>query len=179
MQTLGFMLELAPDPRSGFEQCVTRRGVPCHRDARTLLDFWKGRGGVLVMGQDLPSRRIAKLLPNIAILDYRAVRQDFRVRLAGFSLVRRFGRDIGQHYLGEVLPTPEFDDHHALLMEARDTGVPLIRDIKIKSPMRPLLHYEMMLLRVLSVDLQTPLVLMGLFFFERKRRAADASTRLC
>jgi hypothetical protein len=175
MQTLGFMLELAPDPVSGFEQCQTRRAVPCHRDARMLLDFWNERGRVLVMGQDLPSRRIARLLPNLAILDYRAARQDFRVRLAGFLLMRRFGRDIGQHYLSEVVPGQELERIHALLMEAYDTGMPVIRDIKIKSPMRPLLHYELVLLRALAVDLQTPLVLMGLFFFDRKKRAAAAS----
>ena len=175
MQTLGFMLELAPDPEVGFEQCETRRAAPCHRDARLLLDFWNERGRLLVMGQDLPSRRIAGLLPNRAILDYRAARRDVRVRLAGFSLVRRFGRDIGQHYLSEVLPGHERDALHSQLMEARDTGTPLIRDIKIKSPMRPLLHYELMLLRILSVDRQTPLVLMGLFFFDRKKRAAAAS----
>lgn len=171
MQTLGFMLELAPDPASGFQQCQTRRAAPCHRDARMLLEFWNEQGKMLVMGRDLPSRRIARLLPNLAILDYRPVRQDFRVRLAGFSLVRRFGRDIGQHYLSEVLQNPELDDLRALLMEARDTGAPLIRDIRIKSSMRPLLHYEMVLLRALAVDLQTPLVLMGFFFFDRKKRA--------
>ena len=175
MQTLGFMLELAPDPVIGFEQCETRRAAPCHRDAQKLLDFWNERGRVLVMGRDLPSRPIARLLPNLAILDYRAARQDFRVRLAGFSLVRRFGRDIGQHYLSEVVPNRQFEGLRDLLMEARDTGVPLIQDIRIKSPMRPLLHYEMLLLRVLAVDLQNPLVLMGMFFFDRKKRTTAAS----
>jgi hypothetical protein len=149
--------------------------MPCHRDARILLDFWSERGRVLVMGKDLPSRRIARLLPNLAILDYRAARQDFRVRIAGFSLVRRFGRDIGHHYLSEVLPKQDHDAFRALVMEARDTGEPLIQEVKIKSPMRPLLHYEMMLLRALSVDLQTPLVLMGLFFFDRKKRATASA----
>jgi hypothetical protein len=175
MQTLGFMLELAPNPATGFEQCQTRRATPCHRDARMLLEFWNERGRVLVMGQDLPSRRIARLLPNLAILDYRAARQDFRVRLAGFSLVRRFGRDIGQHYLSEVVPKQQLEGFRDLLMEARDTGMPVIRDIKIKGPTHPLLHYEMVLLRALAVDLQTPLVLMGLFFFDRKKQAAAVS----
>ena len=175
MQTLGFMLELAPDPKTGFEQCETKRAAPCHRDARMLLDVWNERGRVLVMGQDLPSRRIARLLPNLAVLDYRTARRDFRVRLAGFSLIRRFGRDIGQHYLGEVLANAEHENLRALLMEARDSGAPSIRDIKIRSPMRPLLHYEMTLLRILSCDLETPLVLMGLFFFDRKKRATITS----
>src|SRR5215469_4739205 len=125
MQTLGFLLELAPNHESGFEQCETRRAAPCHRDARALYDFWTERGQALVMGRDLPSRRIASLLPNLAILDYRAAKRDFRVRLAGFALMRRFGRDIGQHYLSEVLPKPAFDDFRTLLMTTRDSGVPL------------------------------------------------------
>ena len=174
MQTLGFLLDLAPDPELGFEQCETRRAVPSHKDARMLLEYWIERRRELVMGRDLPSRRLARTLPNLAILDYRPARQDFRVRLAGFALMRRFGRDIGQHYLREILPNPQLDDLHALLMEARSSAVPLVQDVKIKCAGRPLLHYEMVLLRALSADRQTPLVLMGLFFFERKRRVGAA-----
>lgn len=176
MQTLGFMLELAPDPVVGFQQCEKPRAAPCHADARMLLDFWRERGRVLVIGRDLPSRRIAKVLPNLALLDYRAAREDFRIRLAGFSFVRRFGRDIGHRYLSEIVPEQEHRSLRALIIEARDTAVPIIRDVRIKSATLPLLHYEMLLLRALSVDLETPLVLMGLFFFERKKRAPSGSS---
>jgi len=170
MQTLGFLLELAPDPQTGFKQCESRRSAPCHADARLLLDYWYERGRVLVMGQDLPSRRIAKALPNLAILDWRSANNDFRVRLAGFALVRRFGYDIGHRYLREIVTGEEHERLRALFLEVRNSGLPAVRDVTIRSSDRPPVHYEMIAVRVLAVDRETPLVLMGMFFFDRKKR---------
>jgi len=175
MQTLGFLLELAPDPRTGFKQCESRRSAPCHVDGKLLLDYWNERDRVLLMGQDLPCRRLAKVLPNLAVLDYRASARDFRIRLAGFALVRRFGHDIGHRYLRDIVTEDEHEHLRALFLEVRDTGQPAIRDVKIRSPDRPLVHYEMMALRVLAVDRETPLILMGMFFFDRKKRRAAAA----
>lgn len=174
MQTLGFLLELAPG-RHGLEQYELRRSSAAHPDARELLDYWNERGRALVMGEDLPSRRIARLLPNIAILDYRLARNDFRVRLAGFSLVKRFGRDIGRHYLSEVVGPAEQERLSALLMEARDGTHAVICDVNVHRAQRPVLHYEMLLLRALAVDRETALVLMSLFFFDKKGGGATGA----
>jgi hypothetical protein len=165
MQALGFLLELAPGLRGGFRQVTVLRSLPCHLDSRRLLELWRERG-VLVVGHDIPSRRMTRLLPNLALCDYRAARSDFRIRLAGFGLIRRFGKDISHHYLSEVLSEDEHECLRSAMMRVRDIGAPVFIDAKIHTQDRQMLHFETTLLRVFAADRSTPLVLAGMFFFD-------------
>ncbi len=169
MNGLGLLFEAAPDWSDGLERVETARSMPAHADARRLLDFWYAHERSPVMGTDLPSRAIARLLPNVAVFDYRAARNEFRVRLAGLGLVRRFGRDISHHYLSEVVSAGDHERLNETLMAARDVKLPQIRDVKIHGTRRALLHYEMVCLRILAADKETVLVLGGFFFFDHNR----------
>ena len=85
-----------------------------HPDAQQALRFWQERpvDGIL-MGRDIPSRSIARLLSRIVIYEPVDGGADFKVHLAGASIRHRFGRDIS----GESI---------ALLFTAGD--LPLRRD---------------------------------------------------
>jgi hypothetical protein len=166
MQTLGFLLELAPGPGGAFRQESVMRASPNHPDGRRLLDLWQERSGALVVGRDIPSRRLSRLLPNLALCDYRAAPGDFRIRLAGFAFIRRFGKDISHHYLSEVLGERDHECLHSAMTSVRDTGSPVIIEARIHNQAQQMLRFETILLRVLAADRSTPLVLAGMFFFE-------------
>ena len=172
MQALGFLLELAPGRAHVFQQTETFLAAPVHPDARLLLETWQECAalGGMVVGRDVPSRRLAKLLSNLALFEYREENEDFRVRLAGFSLVRRFGRDITGRLLKEVLARDDHARHRAALLSVLETGVPLCLDVKLRSPERPLMHFEILALRATASDGATALLLTGQFYFERTRR---------
>jgi hypothetical protein len=165
MQGLGLLFEAPPDRSESFEWFETQCNAPAHADSRRLLDFWHTHECSPVMGRDLPARTIARLLPNVVVFDYRAMRNEFRVRLAGLGLVRRFGHDISHHFLSEIVQGEDLERLHETLMAARDVKVPQIRDVRIRGARRPLLHYEMVCLRILAADRETPLVLGGFFYF--------------
>lgn len=169
MQALGFLLEYAPGRAHASDQTETFLDAPVHPQARVLFDVWQGSGG-LVVGRDIPSRRLAKLLANLALYEYCPVAQDFRARLAGFSLVRRFGRDVTGKYLKDVLARDDHQRHRAAMLSVLETGVPCSFDVKLRMPNRPLLHFEILLLGATASDGTTPLILSGQFYFERTRR---------
>lgn len=171
MHGLGLLFEAVPDWVDGFEKSETKRSAPAHADGRRLLDFWYAHERSPIMGTDLPARAIARLLPNVAVFDYRTGREEFRIRLAGLGLVRRFGRDVSRCFLSEAVSSDEHECLHETLMAARDVKLPQIREVKIEGTRRQLLHYEMVCLRILAADRETPLVLGGFFFFERARPA--------
>ena len=172
MQALGFLLDLAPGRAQVSQQTETFLNEPVHPDARLLLGYWREHAhtGGLVVGRHIPSRRLAKLLENLALYEYCTQSDDFRVRLAGFSLVRRFGSDITGRCLKEVLPRDDHARHRAALLSVLETGVPLSLDVKIKSPDRPLMHFEILALRATASDGCTALLLSGQFYFERTGR---------
>ena len=182
MQTLGFVLELAPGLHGAFRHEVVRRPLPSHPDGCRLLEVWREHGGTLVVGQDIPSRRLSRLLPNLALCDYRVAQGDFRVRLAGFALIGRFGMDISHRFLSEVLSEDEHECVYSAMMGVRETGSPVTIDARIHAQDRQLLHFETTLLRVLAADRSKPLVLAGMFFFEpsgQNRLLSMEAGRLC
>jgi hypothetical protein len=172
MQALGFLLELAPSRAQAFQQVETFLNAPVHPDARLLLACWREcvPAGGFVVGRDIPSRRLGKLLGNIALYEYCGDSKDFRVRLAGFSFMRRFGRDITGRLLREALPGEVHARHCAAFLSVLETGVPFSLDVKIRSPERPLMHFEILALRATASDGCTALLLSGQFYFERVSR---------
>ncbi len=172
MQALGFLLDLAPGRAEAAQQSETFLHAPVHRDARLLHDVWRERAsdGGMVVGRDVPSRRLARLLGNLALYEFCRESDDFKVRLAGFSLVRRFGRDITGQVLKEILPRQDHARHRAALLSVLETGVPLSLDIKLRSPDRPLMHFEILVVDVASSDGEAKLLLAGQFYFDRARQ---------
>jgi hypothetical protein len=165
MSTLGLFFDPVLQQGVEFEQSEQRRSSPAHPHARELLDYWYEREKVLVMGRDLPSRRVTAMLPNLAVFEYRQNRRDFHVRLAGHELARRYGCDIGRRHLAEFLSGDEHDRLRSVLVDATDSGIPQIRHVKIKAARRASMHFEALFLRIAAADRKTPLVLGGYFFF--------------
>src|ERR1700749_2480688 len=86
------ILEKMPPLQLVFEQVPS----PLHNDALSLLTFWRAReiDGGFVVGRDIPSRKIASFLRNIAfsepIGDSRNL-EDIRTRLEADVFQVRFG----------------------------------------------------------------------------------------
>ena len=121
--------------------------------------------GGFVVGRDVPSRPLARLLGNLAVYEPLADGSDLRVRLAGATIGRRFDRDITGRKLSELFPAEDFVRHMVATVKAIETGTPVILDSRIMRETVTELHLEVVVLPVLASDRVTPWVLVGLFYF--------------
>ncbi len=162
MQTLGLAWGDSP---GGFHEIVRERETPAHRGARQLLEAWRAREGRFVVGRDVPSRDLAKVLSGLALFQP-ILHGDFRVRLAGLALRRRFGRDVTGEKLSQVLDAAQFARHAARLRALLDTGTPLVVETQVMAQGRLQMCYEMVALRVFAPDGETPWAMSGIFFHD-------------
>jgi hypothetical protein len=92
--------------------------------------------------------------------------RDFRARIAGTSLLRRFGRDISGSRLSELFEPDAFaaqrDDMRTLLRTRR----PCVLEVRATIDNYPVLHFEIVALPVLAPDRETPWILSGLFYYD-------------
>jgi len=181
MQALGLVWGDVNTRAEGFHEVFTVMREPSHYDARHLFDFWRGRNdeGGFVIGRHVPSRPLAKLMSNLLVYEPLDDGRDFRARIAGAALLRRFGRDISGCKLSELFEPHAFaaqrDDMRALL----HTGKPCVLEVKATFNGYPTLHFELVGLPVLAPDGQTPWILSGLFYYDwpsRFGRSEDVST---
>jgi len=146
-----------------------RVAAPRHPDAIKLLDYWRGivaRCRGFVIGRDIPVRAIGRLLKNIQIDEPLADGSDVRVRLSGTAVRRRFGTDVGGALHSELFSAADFRHHLSAIQEVIRAGQPLFLDSKLKRGAREELHSEVVLLPILDRDRATPLVLVGIFYFQ-------------
>lgn len=137
-----------------------------HADAQKLMAFWQARpSDGIVMGRDVPSRAIAGLLKNIAILEPTADRTDMHIRLAGASLLKRWGGDVKGRMLSQLFSPGEFRDHLAVNLAVIDGNRPAIVDSRLTAGPVDTMHMEVVLLPVVSPDHKSRWVLSGLFYF--------------
>ena len=166
MQALGLSWgAVAPAPH--YAETHILRAAPVHRGARLLLDSWRARQsqGRFVVGRDVPSRDLAKVLSGLALYEP-LYTGDFRVRLAGHSLRRRFGRDVTGENLSRLMDEAQFTRHAAQMKALLETGAPLIVEVRLHEEGRLRLCYELVALRVFAPDGVTPWVLGGIFFHD-------------
>jgi hypothetical protein len=141
---------------------------PSHYDARHLFVYWRERNdeGGFVIGKDVPSRALARVMSHLVVYEPLEEGRDFRARLAGTSLLRRFGRDISGSKLSELFEPGAFaaqrDDMRMLL----HTGRPCVLEVKATIDTYPVLHFEIVALPVLAPDRETPWILSGLFYYD-------------
>ena len=166
MQALGLSWGAAA-PCSSSVETQTARTTPVHRGARLLLEAWRAREaqGSFVVGRDVPSRALAKVLPGLALYEP-LYAGDFRVRLAGHALRRRFGRDVTGETLSRLMDQAQFAWHTGQMRGLLETGRPLIAEVRIEEEGRLCLCYELVALRVFAPDGRTPWVLSGIFFHD-------------
>lgn len=149
-----------------LEEVHIPRQAPAHRGARLLLAHWQAREaeGRFVVGRDVPARPLAKILSGLML--YEPVDGDFRIRLAGLALLRRFGRDVRGERLSALSGAGQFSAHAAQMRALLRTGKPLVVEVRLMQQGRIQLCYELVALRVFAPDEQTPWVLAGLFFHD-------------
>jgi len=138
-----------------------------HADALKLLAFWEARpADGIVMGRDIPSRAIASLLGHISILEPAEDRSDMCVRMAGTSLIKRWGRDVKGRMLSELFSPDELRDHLKCGFAAIDTDRPIIVDSALMAfDTVTRMHMEVVLLPIFATDRKSRWVLSGMFFF--------------
>jgi len=166
MQALGLNWGAAA-PKPDYVETHILRVAPVHRGARTLLETWRTAeaDGRFVVGRDVPSRGLARVLSGLALYEP-LYTGDFRVRLAGHALRRRFGRDVTGETLSRLMDEAQFSRHAAQMHQLMETGHPLIVEVRMHEEGRLRLCYELVALRVFAPDGRTPWVLSGLFFHD-------------
>ena len=140
---------------------------PTHPDAQELLAFWKSRpSGGIVIGRDVPSRKIANLLGHIAIYEPVDGRRDFRVRLAGNSVRGRYGSDIKGKLMSELFDAEAFAYNCAKAKEVLLSHQMMIFEADLSQFGITRRTYEVVLLPVLAPDQSSKWMLCGIFRFD-------------
>ncbi len=180
MQALGLVWGDVNASAAGFQEVFTVMREPSHYDARHLFEFWRDRNdeGGFVIGEHVPSRALARLMSHLVVYEPLDEGRDFRARLAGTSLLRRFGRDVSGSKLSELFEGSAFeaqrDDMRTLLRTRR----PCVLEVKATIDNYPVLHFEIVALPVLAPDRETPWILSGLFYYDWPARFSRPPERL-
>ncbi|MBS0472511.1 MAG: PAS domain-containing protein [Proteobacteria bacterium] len=160
MQALGLVLD---DRRDGFDEICARKTSAIHRDTRHLMEVWRqlDETGGFIVGIHIPSRRLANLLNGISLYEPIDGGRDFRVRLAGSAVLRRFGRDVAHLRLSEVFEKEHLAFHRSGMRQVYRSGTPfLYRAEKQWQGQRHAL-FEVVCLRVYSPDCRDSWILSG------------------
>lgn len=140
--------------------------APTHPDAYKLLAFWKARpSDGLVIGRDVPSRRIAPLLSNIMVSEPVDGGRDFLVHLAGDGTRHRFGAVAKDVKLSQLVPPEQLLRHAAIVRRALETDEPDISVARQYSGAVELTHMEVVILPVWAPGRSGKWVLAGIFYF--------------
>ncbi len=145
---------------------ITQLSQPTLPKALKLLEFWQDHqpGGVVV-GRHVPSREIAPLLSSLVLYEPMESGEDWRIRLAGAALLRRFGRDVSGHMISALYPRDHFVILRTRAMLVVTTGTPQIDEVVIRSSERTLQHFETVHLPVYAPDGKSVWDMAGYFYF--------------
>ncbi|HEY4123066.1 MAG TPA: PAS domain-containing protein [Rhizomicrobium sp.] len=168
MQALGLVWGDVDSKAAGFQEVFTVMREPSHYDARHLFECWRERNaeGGFVIGQHVPSRALARVMSHLVVYEPLEDAEDFRARLAGTSLLRRFGRDISGSKLSEMFEPDAFEAQRDDMRVLLRTGRPCVLEVKATIDNYPVLHFEIVALPVLAPDRETPWILSGLFYYD-------------
>lgn len=166
MQALGLVWGNISPFAADLKERRTAIDYPIQFGARLLFDQWlalHARGG-FVVGRDVPSRKLACVLRNLALFVPIDNGVDFRVRLAGSAYMRRFGIDITGLLLSEILDSPDLELQHANLASVVREKKPWIFDVRLTDAEKDHLCFESLRLPVSSPDRREIWILSGLFY---------------
>ena len=127
--------------------------TPTHPQAVKALEFWNARptDGIII-GRDVPSRAIANLLSYVIIHEPINGGSDLKVRLAGASIRKRFGRDVTGETMSHMFQTPDFPDRRKSVLTAIETGAPQFAFCLVTNGSLVILHTELVIMPVLAHD---------------------------
>ncbi len=151
-----------------IEEIYTVMAEPVHAGARLLFDDWRRHNadGGFVVGVHVPSRALSPVLAGLSLYEPLRGGLDFRVRLAGTALRRRFGRDIAGLKLSELFDDIQFEHHRGQMNRVTATGTPYVLDVRGMRSGRMRLHFELLGLKVFAADCETPWIMTGQFFYD-------------
>ncbi|MGH6871620.1 MAG: PAS domain-containing protein [Rhizomicrobium sp.] len=171
MQALGLVWRGVDAAAPDVKETRAELAEPAHYGARLLFDHWCERraAGGFVLNRDVPSRALAPILRNLVVYQPLGCERDFRVRLAGSGLIRRFDCDITGLKLTELFDASAFEFHCRTLRDVVRTDTPAILDVRLAAHDRTELHYEMVSLPVRAPESGATWVLGGLFYHDWTR----------
>jgi hypothetical protein len=167
MQALGLVWRDVDSISPDCDEFCAPRDEPSHCGAQLTFQNWqeKHRNGGFVVGRDLPSRTLAGVLRNLAIYEPVEGGADFRLRVAGTGLVRRYGCDVTGLMLSQIYEPRAFETQRERMAKVRD-GAPSFADIRMSRGRRVELQYESLQLPVCSPDLAQSWVMGGFFYHD-------------
>lgn len=141
--------------------------VPTHPQAQEFLAFWNTRPkDGIVIGRDVPSRRIAGLLGHVIVFEPVDGGSDCRVRLAGDSIRLRFERDVTGMRMSQMFPPAQFREHIATTLAVISSQAPVIIDTHLTNGTVEKMHMEVVILPAVAPDRVNNWILVGLFYFD-------------
>jgi hypothetical protein len=168
MQALGLVWRDVDALAADVHEKRTKILEPVHFGSRILFDNWRKRrqDGGFVVGRDVPSRALSPVLRNLVVYEPMDGGRDFKVRLAGSALIRRFDCDITGLKLSELFDRVSFECHRDAAAAVIATDTPNVLDVKLMSKGRTQLHFEALGLPVQSPDQSAVWLLGGLFYYD-------------
>ncbi|HEY2070117.1 MAG TPA: PAS domain-containing protein [Rhizomicrobium sp.] len=168
MQALGLVWRDVDTSGADVQEKRVRIPEPIHFGSRLLFDTWRRRrsNDGFVVGRDVPSRPLASILRNLIVYEPQDGARDFRVRLAGSALIRRFDCDITGLKLSELFDRTSFECHRDAMVDIVQNDSTSVLDVKLVSRGRTQLHFEVVGLPVQSPDRSAVWVLGGLFYYD-------------
>lgn len=162
MQALGLVWQNSS--AADVEEVHQEIPEPAQFGARLLLDHWNGNADGITVGRDLPSRKLACVLRNVALLEPRDGMADFHIRLAGTAFMRRFGRDVSGLKLSEVYDREHFEAHRARYARVIASRRPHVADVELRRNRRTFSRVESVCLPIWPPHRQESWILKGLFY---------------
>lgn len=137
-----------------------------HSAGAAALRFWNSRPqDGIVVGRDIPSRAVAKLLSRLIVYQPIVGEADFKVHLAGTSIRRRFGRDITGERMSEVFVPEEFPVRYETLVDGLKNDEPRMASIVHRAGSVDILRLELLMLPAWSSDHSERWPLVICFYF--------------
>ena len=156
------------EPHSAQEAgaLIRQLDTPTLPKAKRLLEFWLAHqpDGV-VIGRHVPSREVAPLLSSLVIYEPVEDGDDWRIRLAGAALLRRFGRDVAGQTISTLYPRDHFSILRSRAQAVVRLNAPHIDEVTIRNSERTLQHFETVHLPVYAPDRLSKWDMAGYFYF--------------
>jgi hypothetical protein len=166
MQALGLVWGEVDSRAPDYRESSVSIERPVHPGAHLALSIWRAQEDGLVVGRDIPSRKISSVLRNLAIYEPLDDGADFRVRVAGTAFYRRFGRDITGGRMSDMFDPHDFAQKRNSILETLETGEPQFFEVERAQGSRRSVRFELLLLPILAPDRLTDWALTGLFFHD-------------
>jgi hypothetical protein len=168
MQAVGLVWGDVDSSAPGFQARYECLDGPQHPDAVLTQAVWRERmdAGGFVVGRDIPSRALSKVLRNLAIYEPVGAGEDYHIRLAGTAHLRRFGSDVSGQRLSELFKPDQFEKVCENLHVMFETREPVSVAVSYMQAKYPILNLETLMLPVRASDSDACWAMVGLFFDE-------------